>query len=287
MGGGSFSEASYNSSRATRAATKTPDFDYTTRATEVHKDLDPMRILKKPFGLLESRDSAEHPISTPVILTFDVTGSNYENAKIAQQKLPELMAKLALVCENPQVAIWANDDTHSIGKNALQLGEFESDNRIDDAIRNVWLTGHGGGNDGESYDLLIYAAARKTVTDSFEKRNKRGYMFLYADEPFFRETTANDIRNIFGDGAEKSIPIGELIAEAQQKWDIFVIWPRNGYKHAREQYEELFGADHVEDLQSPELLCEKVASIVSQREESYKENASIAVSDNQFTTRVV
>lgn len=286
MGYGTFNETSYHDSAATRKAANVDDFEYTSNATKVHDTLDPKRIKNKPFGLLESRDN-EGRVSTPIIVTFDVTGSNIDNARVAQKKLPELMAKLAAVCQNPQVAIWANDDTHSVGRDAIQLGEFESDNKIDASIRNIWLTGQGGGNQGESYDLLIYAAARKTVTDSIALRSKRGYMFLYADEPFFDHVSANDIRNVFGDTAQADVPIGDIIAEAQQKWNIFVIWPQSGYLHARNQYEELFGKDHVETLQAPELLCEKVASMVSLQEESAKENLAMHMSDNEFTTRVV
>lgn len=279
MGGGSFSEHEYVRSTVTRKASGVDDFEYTKHATKVHDSLDPKRIKDKPFGKLESRDSVEHPISTPVIITFDVTGSNYDNAKVAQKKLPELMAKLASVCENPQIAVWANDDYLTSGKAAVQLGDFESDNRIDDGIRNTWLVGAGGGNDGESYDLLIYAAARKTVTDSMEKRNKKGYMFLYADEPFFLNVDATQISRVFGDKAQSDLKLTDLITETQKSWDIYVIWPQDGYKHSRLQYVELFGDSSVVTLQDPSLLCEKVASIISQREEEYKSNAHEATID--------
>lgn len=286
MGYGSFSESTYHDAASTRRATGRDDFDYNTTATKIHDTLNPIRIKDKPFQMLESRDN-EGRISTPVILTFDVTGSNIDNARVAQKKLPELMGKLTAVCDNPQVAVWANDDTHSVGGNAIQLSEFESNNAIDEAIRNIWLTGQGGGNSGESYDLLVYAAARKTITDSMQIRNKRGYMFLYADEPFFDKVSAHDIRNIFGDKSQADIPIGDIIAEAQQKWNIFVIWPTSGYTSAREQYEELFGKDHVETLQAPEMLCDKIASIISVQEQSAKENLAMSMADGEFTTRVV
>lgn len=288
MGGGRFSEESYVRSTSVRRSSGVSDFAYTETASQVHETLNPHRIRTKPFGLLESRDSVEHPESTPVIITFDVTGSNYNNAKVAQQKLPELMAKLAAVVDNPQVAVWANDDIYSVGPNAIQLGEFESDNRIDDTIRNIWLTGKGGGNQGESYDLLVYAAARKVVTDSFEKRHKKGYMFLYADEPFFTEVTAASIRTVFGDSAEADIPIASIIAEAQQKWNIFVLWPMNGFAHARAQYVTLFGADHVESLQDPNLLCDKVASVVAAQEAALVANGELAMASagDDYGTRV-
>lgn len=287
MGGGHFDDNAYVSSRSARVASGTPDFAYTQHATRIHETLDPKRILTKPFHLLESRDSVEHPESTPVILSFDVTGSNYQNAQVAQQKLPELMGKLGCCLSNPQVAVWSNDDTHSIGGNAIQLSDFESDNRIDEAIRNFWLTGQGGGNDGESYDLILYAAARKTVADSWDKRHKKGFLFLYADEPFFSQVSANDIRGVFGDPAEQNIPLANIIAEVKEKWHLQVIWPSNGYKHAREQYVTLFGADCVETLQDPNLLCDKVASMVQATIGNlHDQTMAAANNDEVYSTRV-
>lgn len=291
MGDNYYDKKQYSDSRAIRMSTGRKDFEYTETATKIHPSLDPMRIRTKPFRKLESRDSADHPISLPIILTFDVTGSNYANAEVVQKHLNELMGKLLEVHANPQIAIWANDDFSSVRHNAVQLGEFESDNRIDDAIRSIWLTGRGGNNDGESYDLLIYAAARKTVTDSIEKRHKRGYMFLYADEPFFDFVDLEHVSNIFGDHLEGNIPIASIIKEAQQLWDIFVLWPSDGYRHARNQYVTLFGENRVETVQSPDQLCDKITSIVAREEEAgaqkAQEAANEAAIDSSFAARAV
>lgn len=287
MGYGTFSESSYNSSRAVRSSSGISDFHHSETTRRVHESLDPKRISKKGFGLLESRDSVEHPISTPVILTFDVTGSNINNARTAQQKLPLLMAQLEAVCENPQIAIWANDDVFSMGEQAIQMGEFESDNRIDDTIRNVYLSGRGGSNAGESYDLLVYAAARKVITDSLVKRNQKGYMFLYADEPFFDAVTRDAVQTVFGDDLQADIPMANIIAEAKSKWDIFVIWPMTGFHNARTQYVQLFGEECVETLQDPAMLCEKVASIIARCEATRQPTVASVTEDSHFVDRVV
>lgn len=183
----------YHSSTATRAITGKADFAYSAEADythKVHQALDPARILLKAYPKLESRDSIEHPNSNAVILGIDVTGSNIGNAKIAQKKLPELMNALVASLPDPQVAIWANDDYVTSGKACIQLSEFESGNLIDDWIRSTWLVGQGGGNQGESYDLLLFAAARLTELDCLEKRGRKGYMILYADEPIMTFVSA-------------------------------------------------------------------------------------------------
>jgi hypothetical protein len=262
MGGGAWDSGAYHSSATTRKATGVADFAYTKTATSVHTNLDPLRINSKPFGKLEARDSTEHPQSNPVLVCFDVTGSNYERAVDAQKRLPNLMELLNKYLTDPQVAVAANDDYNYAGSNCVQLSDFESDNRVDDHIRNIYLVCLGGGNDGESYDLLLYAAARKMVLDSVEKRGKKGYMFLYADEPIFTHVQAKEVKAIFGDTIEKDIPIAEIIEEARRNFNIFVIWPDGGYRHAREQYVRLFGEESVLTSQHPNLLCELIASTI-------------------------
>ena len=267
MGGGSWDNDRYYNDTKTRASKGVADFDYTTTATTIHKNLDPKRINKKPFKKLESRDSKEHPESNAVLVCFDVTGSNFERAVDAQKKLPNLMGLLTKYLKDPQVAVAANDDFTVEGTNSIQISDFESDNRIDEHIRNIWLVRDGGGNDGESYDLLLYAAARKTVLDCVEKRGKKGYMFLYADEPIFKYVAASHVNSVFNDTLEGEIPIAEIIEEARNLYNIYVIWPEGGYAHAREQYVELFGEEYVLTSQHPNLICELIASTIGMAEE--------------------
>jgi hypothetical protein len=263
MGGGSWDSGTYHSTKSTRAANNVPDFAYTQSATNVHANLDPKRINKKPFGKLESRDSADHPESHAVLVCFDVTGSNIDRAVDVQKKLPTLMELLAKYIADPQVAVAANDDYKVVGTNSIQISDFESDIRVDEHIRNIWLVGNGGGNNGESYDLLLYAAARKMVLDSVEKRSKKGYMFLYADELVFPEVLRDEVSDVFGDKLESDIPTVEIIEEAQRNFHIFVIWPRGGEDRAHEQYKKLFGEENVLVSQHPNLLCELIASTVA------------------------
>ena len=276
MGGGQWDSGAYTSSKSTRAATGTSAFAYSSSASSVHADLDPLRINKKPVGKLESRDSAEHPESNAVFVCFDVTGSNKARAVDAQDRLPNLMDLLNKYLVDPQVAVAANDDYKVVGRNAVQISEFETDNRIDDHIQKIWLVGNGGGNDGESYDLLLYAAARKVVLDCVEKRGKKGYMFMYADEPIFKYVDKHEVKAIFGDDIERDIPIAEIIEEARRNFNIFMIWPERGYHHAREQFIDLFGAEFVLDLQHPNMICELIASTVGLYEDKVTPDSAVA-----------
>ena len=288
MGGGRWDDTVYHSTASARKTAKIDDFAYSRSAHAVHDNLDAKRINTKPFGKLESRDSAEHPESNAVLVGFDVTGSNIERARDAQKALPKLMNLLTNYLSDPQVAVAANDDFHYVGTSATQISDFESDIRIDEHIRNIWLVGQGGGNDGESYNLLLYAAARKTVLDCFEKRGKKGYLFLYADEPIYSVENhrgdgseikpfvmKKEVKEVFGDVIEKDIPIADIIEEARKLYTVFVIWPRGGFDHARKQFIELFGEEYVLDLQHPNLICELIGTTIGMCEKELDHDSAV------------
>lgn len=279
MGGGYWDTTKYSGARALRSsmakskglAEDALDFAYTASAEaqsgKIHPNLDPRRINNKPFGKLESRDSVDHPESNAVMVCFDVTGSNISRAREAQKRLPNLMDLLQKYLSDPQVGVAANDDYNVKGRMAFQISDYESDNRVDDHIRNVVLVGDGGGNMGESYDLMLYAAARKTVLDCMEQRNRKGYLFLYADEPLFGYVNKTQVKDVFDDDIPKNIPIETIIEEVRQNYHVFMIWPQNGYMNAREQFVKLFGENYVLTLQNPNLICELIASVIGINEE--------------------
>lgn len=293
MGGGYYSDDVYRSSSTARKSAGVADFHYSSVAAttkQVHPTLDPKRINSKPFGKLESRDSVDHPESNAVFVAFDVTGSNYARAVDAQARLSALMALLTKYLSDPQVAVAANDDFKVEPLGAIQISDFESDNRIDESIRNIWLVNKGGGNDGESYALMMYAAARKTILDCMEQRGKKGYFFMYADEPIYSVKSThdkhnkhkpvvekNEVKAVFGDDIEADIPLADIIEELKALYTVYIIWPQGGFDHAREQYVELFGDECVVTSQHANLICELIASIIGLNED--KINATTAIDD--------
>lgn len=266
MGGGSWDSVKYTSSSSARKSAGIDDFAYSKVATKVHDNLDPLRINSKPFGKLESRDSFEHPESNAIIVDFDVTGSNYDRAVIAQKALDQLMTLLPKYITDPQVAIAANDDYTVSPDWSVQISDFESDNRVDDHLRNIKLVGHGGGNDYESYDLILYAAARKTIIDCYEQRGKKGYLFLYADEPLPKKVRRSEVLAVFGDTIAEDIPIKRIVEEAEEMYEVFFLWPVGGYDHARAMYVDLVGEEHVITLQHPDHICAQICAIIGVNE---------------------
>jgi hypothetical protein len=112
-------------------------------ARTVHSELDPRGITVR-----ESRDSAEHPNLVPIAVLFDVTGSMGRVPRILQAKLPQLLGLLLRkgYASDPQILFGAIGDA-TCDRAPLQIGQFESDNRMDDDLGRVLLEGGGGGHD--------------------------------------------------------------------------------------------------------------------------------------------
>ena len=278
MGGGYYSDDTYRRSRSTRQEKGEDDFQYSEdniASKKVHPNLDPLRISSKPYGKLESRDNNDHPESNAVLMCLDVTGSNIDRARIVQKKLPTLMELVQKYLKDPQIAIAANDDFRVQPEMCVQISDFESDNRIDEHIRSLILVGDGGGNSGESYDLLLYAAARKTVLDCMEKRSKKGYLFMYADEPLRTLVKKSEVKRVFGDALEENILIERIIAEAKALYHVYLLSTVRPEYSAGPQYRELFGEDSVITIQHPDMICEVVGATIGFNEELISQKEAV------------
>ena len=138
----------------------------------------------KNAKIRESRDSADNPNSTAIIVDFDVTGSMGMLAEhIAKEDLGKLFQEILdrKPVTNPHLMFMANGDVYC-DEAPLQVSQFEADNRIIEQMSKIWVEGGGGGNESESYDFPWYFASRHTAIDCFEKRGKKGYLFGWSKE---------------------------------------------------------------------------------------------------------
>ena len=126
MGGGTFNYRAFANAVTARKATGTPAFARTV-TSGIAKDLDMSGV-----NYRESRDSVEHPISTPIVVALDGTGSMGDSARVAQEKLGSLMTLLQgrRYVEGPQLAFIGVGDVVS-DCTPFQMSQFESDNRAD------------------------------------------------------------------------------------------------------------------------------------------------------------
>lgn len=261
MGGGTFDYASYRSYAST-TATKTTDEIYKSRT--MHKSLDPNGIKVR-----ESRDSDEHPDSTPVIVAIDVTGSMDILADtIVRSGLGTLFNGILerKPVPDPQVMFMAVGDANC-DRAPLQVSQFESDNRIVEQLTNIWIERGGGGNRFESYNLPWYFAAFHTVHDRFEKRGKRGFLFTVGDEEAPHDLNADQIEEYLGYRPQSMMTTKELLEHTQRFYDVYHIIVEEG-SHARHNldrvqatWRELLG-QHVVSLKDHTKLAETIVSLI-------------------------
>lgn len=276
MGGGSWDTSSYRASVSSRKAAGIDDFDYDKKvksgvASGIHASLDPKTVAGSSSPLAgknvrESRDSDEHPESVPIAVFFDVTGSMGGIPRVLQTKLASLMdviiAKAHL--KDPQILVGAIGDS-TCDRYPFQVGQFESDNRFDEALRSIILEGGGGGQVLESYALAYRFAAYHTVSDAFEKRGKKGYFFTMGDEMPWPSVTKADVQQIFGVEAVADESIEDLIAKAKEQWEIFHLFSMDGsYPHEtriHDRWRTLLGERFVK-VDDSSLICEVIAGLV-------------------------
>ena len=181
-------------------------------------------------GIRESRDTEEHPFTTPIIIAFDVTGSMSKRPEeMIKDQFPKLMDKLLqLGVKDPQLLFLAIGD-HECDNYPLQAGQFESDTeKILDSIQSLYLEKGGGGNSGESYLLAWIMAGYHTETDSFYKRGKKGFLFTLGDEPCLNVVPGKDLEHFLGYQAPATdITAQEALAKAREQYNVFHIHVTN------------------------------------------------------------
>src|SRR5262245_21339836 len=198
MGGTRWSDDHYRERARLRAKAGKDAFEYDHDvragkvAAEVHQKMNPFGVTVR-----ESRDSEAHPTSHAVGVLFDVTGSMQSVPKILQANLPKLMSLLIRkgYLEHPQILIGAIGDA-TCDQAPLQIGQFESGIEIEEDLAKLYLEGGGGGHITESYELAMYFMARHTSLDCFEKRHKRGYLFLIGDELPYGKVKKNEVAEV-------------------------------------------------------------------------------------------
>jgi hypothetical protein len=232
-----------------------------TAERKVHDKLNPWGVRVR-----ESRDSAAHPRSHAVGVLLDVTGSMQRVPRILQENLPRLMGLLIRkgYLEHPQVLVGAVGDA-TCDTAPLQVGQFESGIEIDEDLGRLFLEGGGGGHITESYELALYFMARHTALDCQEKRGRRGYLFVVGDETPYRRVKRREVERHLGDQLSQDVPVEEVVAELQQKYDVYYVLPKmtnhwnNEAVHRR--WVELLG-QNVLRLEDPAGISELIASTI-------------------------
>jgi len=263
MGYGTVSDDGY--ARAAASAFRYNRDVFASGDLQAHPSLDPRGLTYR-----ESRDSHEHPKSLPIAIWLDVTGSNISQARIVHKQLRNFMGLLLSqqYIKDPQVMFSAVGDA-TCDRVPLQVGQFESDNRMDETLGNLVLEGGGGGQKYESYQNAFYVMTRHVVTDAWEKRGKKGHLYVVGDEmswPYLRKA---EITGLIGLELESDIPLRYVVAAVKQRWHTTFIRPRHSSYGKDPQIEAfwrpLLGEGFV-TIRDAEEIVPYIAADVSNRE---------------------
>jgi hypothetical protein len=275
MGYGSTSGEDLRARAAYRASTGTT-FTHTSsmhstahHLRKVHESLDPKRVNSVGEKIRECLDSDEHPLTVPVFVGFDETGSMGSGPRIIQEKLG-LLKGLTLRAGMPdvQLAFGAYGDAQNNEVAPCQVGQFESGIEMEEWLNNLYLEGNGGGNGGETAGLLLYFLANFSRLDSLNKRGKKGYIFLTGDEIALTVTRA-EIKTYLDEDVEADISMEEVIRQVTESYDVYFFLVQNGAAKSQGSeafWSNLLGTDHVIPVENLENISELIAGLLAVQE---------------------
>ncbi len=281
MGYGSWSSADWKKYSSAKISGKKVSDIY--KATSIDSKYDPKKIKFR-----ESLDSEDHPVTTPIIIGLDVTGSMGDLLDVTAKRLGEMVKDIIerQPVEGPQIMFCAVGDSRC-DRSPLQATQFESDIRIASQLTDLWFERGGGGNGFESYPLVWYLAANKTKTDAWDKRRKKGVIFTLGDDGFPEKLLAKEIEKVFGDYVREDINTAGLLAQVSRRYDVFHLMVMDGRSESTvklPKWRELMGerAISVTDVEAiPEIIVSLLESVAGRDKEdiinSWNGDTQIAV----------
>ncbi|MBR3042959.1 MAG: hypothetical protein IKI45_00520 [Oscillospiraceae bacterium] len=281
MGYGAWSAADWKKYSSARISGKRVNDIYS--ATKIDDKYDPRKIKCR-----ESLDSADHPVTTPIIIGLDVTGSMSDLLNVTAQRLGEMVKDIIerQPVEGPQIMFCAVGDSRC-DRSPLQVTQFESDIRIASQLTELWFEQGGGGNNFESYPLVWYLAANKTKTDAWEKRQQKGVIFTLGDDGYPEQLLVREIEKVFGDRVSEDINTEALLAQVSRRYDVFHLMVMDGRSESTvklPKWRELMGerAISVTDVNAiPEIIVSLLECVAGRDKEdiinSWDGNTQLAV----------
>lgn len=258
--GPSITTDSFKSFKKDRGISGQSTFKNVYKSSHVKREYLPYNVNR------ESRDSIEHPMSTPLIFGLDSTGSMGMIYEIIAKKFETAVIEIfnRQCVPDPQIMFAAIDDVEARGIDPLQVTQFEVDNRIAEQLFDLYFTGCGCGNGFESYQLLWYFAAMHTKTDCVEKHNKKGVLITVGDDGPQYTLKRDDIKRVFGDTIERDYTANELLEMVSRQYDVYHICVEQGSSFRRgdvTKWEELLG-NRVITLKDANKLPELLVSLL-------------------------
>jgi hypothetical protein len=110
--------------------------------------------------------------------------------------------------------------------------------------------------------------------DCYEKRQKKGYLFMTGDEPAHTVEEAWRVGQLFGTAPEADVTIKQVVQEAQQTFHCFFLIPHQGRYDCAAKWRRLLGK-HVIQLQTYEDTCLVSAVLIGLTEGTLPDLAAV------------
>ncbi len=188
----------------------------------------------------ECFDSDDKPETTPIVVVLDSTASRGADMVIFYQKLPLLIGEVIArnYVKNPSLSIAAIGDATDGDKVPIQVGQFESDSRLDEVLKAIYLEKGGGGTGFESYELAAFFYARRSRLHSMIKRHKKGKIFFAADEQAYPNVSKEQVKQYLGVDIPADIPTVKIFQELQKLYDVYIIFPKQTWEQRKDQIDD-------------------------------------------------
>lgn len=280
MGSGSWSQSSYNryvSDNGVSASSAASNFvnqhlsdavntrHFSTKARTFNTDI---QEAAKAIGVRQCCENEEHPISTPIIIVLDVTGSMRTTPhRMLTEQFPNIMNALTdKGVPNPQVLFMAVGDCYG-DDYPIQVTQFESNPELLlKQLQEFVLEGGGCGNGGESYSLAHIVAGYHTECDAWYKRGQKGHLITVGDEPNHPEVPGWALEKYLGyEHGAHAITAAEALEKALEQYNVDHIHIDDGawgFNTATAGWKELLGAEHVHHCKSSDI-CETIVGIIT------------------------
>ena len=185
----------------------------------------PRQTERRPTRI--AQDSTAHPASHAVAVLFDVTGSMQAVPRILQANLCRLFDLLVdkHYLTDPSDPGRRHRRRHVRRRPAasrpVRIGQPKSRTTSAGCISK----GAAGARRLNRTSWPSISSPRKTVIDCWEKRRTKGYAFLIGDEMPYSRVKRREVEHLFGDHLKADIPIGDIVAEVQEKYELYYILP--------------------------------------------------------------
>ena len=228
----------------------------------IQKGLHP--LLDPKYVMRECCDCEEHPLSIPVILALDVTGSMGAASAEVAKRMNEVMTELYKQIEGVEFMIMGIGDL-SYDRAPIQISQFESDIRIAEQLDLVYMEHGGGGNAFESYTAAWYMGLNHTKLDCWN-RGQKGLIITMGDEPLNPYLPRAPLAAATGDNLQADVETPTLYQDAAAKFEIYhlhVLHDRvNGYM---ERVQNSFGRQlpqgHLKIVEIHDIAAELIRII--------------------------